>query len=293
MNRPPKKTFRKITISLLILGLFLPLGKKAYADITLKSLLKEIAEKVTEIAYLKKDKTLDEEGRLQKEMRARKEALSKIFDLTLLEDSDLQAKLENIKNLTDEQEKIKNKLLGLLAENKNAYSEMRIRLEAAKAIEEVKQLAADFRNWRAAVYNSKVEKIISFALVFQQKRTLDLSFERLKKIKIELKKLESENLIEKEDTGKLLTKSFSNLEQAEGLNDKAESILLIALAKEFFPPKTETITKPVTPPEVRLTDNEETPTVKSLVEQSLLYTKLAYKYFIEIGEIAKNKISEK
>lgn len=295
MNSRPEKLFKKIIISLLILGLFLPLEKKAYAEITLKSLLKEIAEKITEISDLKKDKTLSDEDKAQKEMQARREALLKIFDLTLLEDSDLKTKLTNIKNLNEDQEKIRVKLLGLLTENENAYSEMKIRLDNAKTIEEVKQLAADFKNWRAAVYNPKVEKIVSFTLVFQQKKTLSLSFERLEKIKAELEKLESENLIKKEDTEKLLQKSLSNLGQAEKLNNKAESILLIALAKEFFPPKSKIMTKPVTPPEIKLSDesSRESPTVKSLVEQSLLYTKLAYKYFIEIGKIAKEKISAK
>ncbi len=295
MDNRPKKLCKKIIISLLVLGLFLPLEKRAYAEVTLKSLLKEIAEKVTEIADLKKDKALSDENRIQKEMQARKEALSKIFDLTLLENSDLKTKLENIENLTDDQEKIRVKLLGLLTENESSYSEMKTRLDNAKSIEEVKQLAADFKNWRSAVYNSKVEKIVSFTLVFQQKKTLGLSFERLEKIKAELKKMESEDLIKKEDTEKLLQKSLSNLEQAGKFNDRAEAILLIALAKEFFPPKSKIMTKPVTPPEMKLTDenNKESPTVKSLVKQSLLYTKLAYKYFIEIGKIAKEKVDAK
>ena len=295
MDNRPKKLFKKIIISLLVLGLFLPLEKRAYAEVTLKSLLKEIAEKVTEIADLRKDKTLSSEDRIQKEMSARREALLKIFDLTLLEDSDLKTKLTGIKNLNADQEKIRIKLLGLLTENESSYSEMKTRLDNAKSIEEVKQLAADFKNWRSAVYNSKVEKIVSFTLVFQQKKTLGLSFERLEKIKAELKKMESEDLIKKEDTEKLLQKSLSNLEQAGKFNDRAEAILLIALAKEFFPPKSKIMTKPVTPPEMKLTDenNKESPTVKSLVKQSLLYTKLAYKYFIEIGKIAKEKISAK
>ncbi len=295
MDNRPKKLFKKIIISLLVLGLFLPLEKRAYAEVTLKSLLKEIAEKVTEIADLRKDKTLSSEDRIQKEMSARREALLKIFDLTLLEDSDLKTKLTGIKNLNADQEKIRVKLLGLLTENESSYSEMKTRLDNAKSIEEVKQLAADFKNWRSAVYNSKVEKIVSFTLVFQQKKTLGLSFERLEKIKAELKKMESEDLIKKEDTEKLLQKSLSNLEQAGKFNDRAEAILLIALAKEFFPPKSKIMTKPVTPPEMKLTDenNKESPTVKSLVKQSLLYTKLAYKYFIEIGKIAKEKISAK
>mgnify|MGYP001573403562 FL=1 len=292
MDNRPKKLFKKIIISLLVLGLFLPLEKRAYAEVTLKSLLKEIAEKVTEIADLRKDKTLSSEDRIQKEMSARREALLKIFDLTLLEDSDLKTKLTGIKNLNADQEKIRVKLLGLLTENESSYSEMKTRLDNAKSIEEVKQLAADFKNWRSAVYNSKVEKIVSFTLVFQQKKTLGLSFERLEKIKAELKKMESEDLIKKEDTEKLLQKSLSNLEQAGKFNDRAEAILLIALAKEFFPPKSKIMTKPVTPPEMKLTDenNKESPTVKSLVKQSLLYTKLAYKYFIEIGKIAKEKV---
>lgn len=256
-----------VSASLAFLG-FLFILPSAYAEINLQSVLREVAEKVGAIGEIKNNLFLNAEERGAKELLARKDALLKIFDLTLLEDEDLNKKLVGVKNLNEGEKKLRDSLIANLEENKNAYSEMKSRLEETNSITEVKQLAIDFKNWRNLVYNPKVEKIISFTLVFLEKNILETANQRLEKIKSDLEKLESAKLIKKEDTAGLLKKSIASLNRANELNNQAKLILL-----------------------KNLNEAEEAPTLKSLVEESLKEIRIAYKIFIEIGNLARAKIN--
>ena len=274
------KTKGKLTMvsaCLAFLG-FLFILPSAYAEENLQSMLKEVAEKVGAIEDVKNNLSLNEEDKKTKELQTRKDALSKIFDLTLLEDNDLKKKLAGIKNLNESEKKIKINLIANLEENGNAYSEMKSRLKEANSIAAVKQLAIDFKNWRNLVYNPKVEKIISFTLVFQQKKTLDTAQQRLEKIKLDLEKLEGAKLIKMEETANLLNKAGNGLSRANELNKQAELIFL----------------KNINEDDLRQNDAqiEEAATPKTLVEESLKEIKNAYKIFIDIGNLVKAKIAK-
>jgi|SRR3989338_732912 len=285
-----KKSFIYIFLTAAILtgGWFLS-AKIAYGGNDLKSTLREVAEKIEEISAIKNNESLDKEEREKRELRARTEALAKIFELTLLEDNDLKNRLLVLKNLTDEQIKIKDALLKLLGENKNAYDELRPRLESAVILNQIKQLAADFKNWRRSVYNPKVEKILSFSLVFQQKNTLNIAENRLKKIQSDLQRLEDASVIKKEDTTSLLRKAIQELNQAKNLNRQAEELVTKILAEEFFPitPNLD-LTNIDNPDELKLSNS---PSVKSLIEESLKHIKTAYRLFLDIGKIVREKLS--
>src|SRR3989344_5933246 len=277
-----KKSFIYIFLTAAILtgGWFLS-AKIAYGGNDLKSTLREVAEKIEEISAIKNNESLDKEEREKRELRARTEALAKIFELTLLEDNDLKNRLLVLKNLTDEQIKIKDALLKLLGENKNAYDELRPRLESAVILNQIKQLAADFKNWRRSVYNPKVEKILSFSLVFQQKNTLNIAENRLKKIQSDLQRLE--------DASSLLRKAIQELNQAKNLNRQAEELVTKILAEEFFQitPNLD-LTNIDNPDELKLSNS---PSVKSLIEESLKHIKTAYRLFLDIGKIVREKLS--
>ena len=147
------------------------------------------------LAEVKKDADLTEQEKEQKEIQARAEALNKVLSLTLLEDEDLKNKLNNLKDLNAENEKTRDALLGLLEENKNVYGTIRDRLVDDITPSEVKELAKDFKDWHTLVYIPKTENIVAFTLVFQEKTILNLTGNRLEKIKLDLEKLEK---IEKE-----------------------------------------------------------------------------------------------
>ena len=264
-----------ILIISLIVGLFSP-TTKINAQEQLRSTLKEVAEKIIEISEIKREINLTAEERLQKETQARKNALSKIFDLTLLEDKDLKNKLNGLKNLSEEQREVKDDLLSVFVENENAYKEMKKRLDEAGTLEEIKQLATDFKNWRNAVYNSKAEKIVSFVLIFQQKKTLAIAKERLEKIKINLEELENEKLISREETDNLLQIAETSLQKAEELNKQAENSLQ---------------SNPITSLLERLgLKQQESP--KVLIAKSLGKIKIAYAAFLDLSNLVKDKIEK-
>ena len=292
-----------ISGSLISLGLFLAVFTALAADSgnELKSALKEVAGKVEDISTIKDDKTLTLDEKNQKEIGARKTALSKIFDLTLLEDNNLKAKLEDLENLNENQEIVRTALLNSLAENENAYREMRTRLEEASTLKEIKQLASDFKIWRSTVYNPKVEKIVSFALIFRQKNILDTAFQRLEKIKSDLEKLSGAKLIKREEFDKLLAKANSSLSESDALIKQAENLMMLDF-KDLLPVPGITASSTETmiasePAENSTTSNKsvkkELPTLKTLLDESLRQIKSAYSIFTDISKSVKSKIGFK
>lgn len=285
-----KKNIAKIFSVLIFSGLFLNF-QPAFAQTSLRSLLKEVAERVEEIFEVKNNQSLNEEEKAKRELEVRKEALSKIFDLTLLEDKDLKNRLLALKDLNEKQKRIQAALVGLLSENENAYQEMRQRLEGADSLKAVKQLAADFKIWRHNVYNPKVEKILSFTLIFQQKKTLAIANDRLKKIKSDLARLEDAKIIQEEDTASLLKKAVAALQKAGDLNNQAEVLVAAILYEEFFPSAPDPSQKEIdNPEEIKLGSAKS---VKNLVEESLKEIRTAYRLFIDIGKVVREKISSK
>jgi hypothetical protein len=278
------------TSGILLAALFSPLGT-VFAKEHLSTNLKEVIEKVTEISTIAGDETLTDSEKEQKELAARKEALVKIFELTLLEDQDLKARLSKLEGLKPEYEEMRKLLLNVFTENENAYRVMNKRLNEATTIEDVKQLATDFKNWRNAVYNPKVEQILSFVLVFQQEKTLTIARERFQKIQADLDKLATAKRIKKEDVDGLLQKSLLHLSIAEELHARAQRTVITSVRQELIVADKETKDLLLLPQTTGETE-EKQPTTKELIAKSIEQIKLTYKDFIAIGKVVREKMSK-
>ncbi|MBI3046136.1 MAG: hypothetical protein HYY86_01140 [Candidatus Harrisonbacteria bacterium] len=259
-----KKILQNIFIGLLLTGLFFISFNSAEAQtINLRSAFKKAAEKISAFIDFKKKETtplpLEKTG-------IKKEALTKIFELTLLEQQDLQNKLRGLKNLGEKQTELKNELLTSLQENENAYRELKKQLEEANTSEEIKRLANDFNNWRNLVYKPKVEKVISFTLVFQQKDTFNIAKTRLRNIKKELPNLDWAD--------DLIAKAEAKIQKAVSLNNQAADLISQELRPGFFK---------------RLIGQNYLPAIKSLTEESDQEIKDAYQIFVELGKAVKEK----
>lgn len=272
----------KITLflltSLIILGLFLPFSF-SQAETNLKSTAKNTLGKISALFKLK---NLGKED----EPQSRKGALVKIFELTLREEQDLKKKLNDLKDLAPEQLEMRDKLIVAIAENQNAYQELRARLERMNDEKELKELALDFKNWRSAVYNSKVENITDFILLVQQKNVLSTSRNRLMNINLEIKALDESGAIKKQLLDRLLSRASSNLETAEKIYKQAETGFIRKLKKEFLAPQ---LLSPNLQ-ESQLFGQEGLISIKSLVSDSNQKIKETYNLFIEIGKIAQEQI---
>ena len=256
------KILQNIFIGLLSMGLFFISFNSAEAKtINLRSAFKKTMEKISAFIDFRKNEAapppLEETG-------VKKEALAKIFELTLLEQQDLQNKLEGLKNLSEKQTELKNELLTSLQENENAYRELKKQLEETSTLEEIKRLANDFNNWRNLVYKPKVEKVISFMLIFQQKDTFNVAKTRLRNIKKELPNLDWAD--------DLITKAEAKIQKAISLNNQAVDLISQELKPNFLK---------------RLIGKNYLPDIKSLTEESAQEIKDAYQIFIELGKAVK------
>ena len=236
--------------------------------------------------------------KLKQNTEQKRNALAKIFDLTLLEDQDLKTRLNNLKNLTPAEETAKNALLNLFEENVGSYQVMRKRLARANDSGGIKELALDFKEWRKAVYKPKVEKIVTFTLIFQEKNILAMAAERLEKIKSDLEKLESAKLIKKDDTENLLADAETSLQQAQLLNAQARNGFLALAMKElknYFGTSTQAILLELKESSKDSPDDKTAKSLspKELAEETLKEIRQLYKIFIDIGRLAKNKIGLK
>ncbi len=253
----------------------------AFAKENLSTNLKGVLEKVTAISEISSDETLTEPEKEQKELEARKDALVKIFELTLLEDQDLKNRLSRLEDLNPEHEEIRQLLLNVFTENENAYHLMNKRLNESAHIDDVKQLATDFKNWRNAVYNPKVEQILSFVLVFQQEKTLKIAQDRFRRIQSDLDKLIAAKRIKIEEVADLLQKSLLHLSLAEELHARSQRTVISALKQELVAADEET---------KEILKEEKQPVAKELISKSIDQVKLAYKDFIAISKVVREKI---
>ncbi|MDP3729170.1 MAG: hypothetical protein Q8R26_00220 [bacterium] len=278
---------------------FFLMPPRAFAQEELKSALKEVTEKIGAISDIQDNNALSQKEKDEKELTARKEALSKIFDLTILEDKDLEARLNSLKKLSKEHEAMRTSFLGILQENNNAYIELRKRLETIDSVDAVKQLALDFKDWRTAVYNPKVEQIIIFTLIFREKQILATARDRFTKIESDLEKLEGAKLLKREDTADALKKIENTLLTAEILHTQAQQLGIVLLKEKldvYINASTGTTT-PVLDPKATTTisigfkkEPYDLGSVKVLLEESLRQIKLTYAQLVEVANVVKAKI---
>jgi len=299
------KTFSTIIIVLVILGLTLPV-LSIFAQENLQAPLREVSNKVEELIELKDDNTLSDQEKEEKEIQVRKEALEKIIDLSLIETKNLANKINALELSSEDQIAIKVKLISILDANESYSKELKTKTEKEDiSLEEIKNLAQEYKDWRDENYNKYVKKITVFILTFQEKQVLKTADIRLEKIMSDLKKLEDLKVLKKEDTLKFITDSTKNLANAQVLNKNAESLIIEIIKKDLLETATtspETLSASTTPEiasislmaapapsqeqEIATTTAKiitEEENAQSLIEQSLQEIKNAYTNFISIS----------
>jgi len=311
------KIFAAIVIFLVIIGLTLPM-MSVFAQENLQAPLQEVENKVDELVQLKDDSSLSEKDKETKEIQVRKEALDKIIELSLAEIKNLENKLNSLELESDSQKAAKEKFLELLGNNA-VYSE-ELKKNIAKenlALDEIKNFAQEYKNWRESNYDIYVKKITAFTLVFQEKQVLKTANTRLDKIMSDLNKLEAAKILKKTDTSNLINLAMKSLANAQLYNGNAEKILLDAIKKEILDVATttpalemasstadaliqtatsspETLTKAPEPeasttPKIISEENK----AQALIEKSLQEIKSAYANFIAISVKVSQKLKLK
>jgi len=231
-----KKALKAITIVIIILiTLSLGLSPIFAAQENLQAPNKDVANKVDELVELKDDSTLSDQDKEIKEIRIRKEALGKIAGLSLLEIKNLEGRINSLNFESGAQTEIKEMFLKILDNNTKYSKDLKIKTENDElTLEEVKNLAQEYKDWRDGNYNKYVKKLTVFILTFQEKNVLETANIRLEKIMVDLGKLESANLVKKEDTWKYIDSAMKSLTNAQIFNSNAEKIIIDIIEKDII-----------------------------------------------------------
>lgn len=237
------KKILKILVIVIIILVTLSLGlSPIFAQENLQTPNKDVANKVDELVELKDDSTLSDQDKEIKEIQIRKEALNKITNLSLLEIKNLENKINSLDLESGAQNKIKEKFLEILDNNKKYSEDLKTKTENEKlTLEEVKNLAQEYKDWREENYNKYVKKLTVFILTFQEKNVLKTANTRLDKIMTDLKKLESTKLLKKEDTSKFINSAMKSLANSQIFNNNAEKMIMDAIKIDILDIATSTL----------------------------------------------------
>lgn len=325
------KIFTSIIIALVVIGLTLPLIGVFAAETTplqenLQTPLEQVQNKVDELVELKDNSTLSDQEKESQEIQIRKEALDQIVDLSLAETKNLEDKLNALTLESDDQKAAKEKFLEILDRNINYSVDLKKNIDKENiTLDEVKNLAQEYKDWRADNYGIYVKKITAFTLVFQEKAVLKIANIRLDKIMSDLKNLQNAKILKKEDTWNLINLSMKSLTNAKIFNSNAETIISKSIKKDLLDvasstpasemastsPEnltqtatsslseklgtsglaTSTISTATTTSALQITAEEDKAQV--LIEKSLKEIKNAYNYFISISNIVNKKLKIK
>ncbi len=274
-----RKTGKFVFSALIVAGLFLPVSR-SYAQESFQSAFREIAGKISAFLTFKKSAELSPEEKLRQEIQARREAIRKISDLTNLEQADLLNRLSSLKNLNDRQNEMRTILVEFVKENSNSLKEIQTRLDGADTIEEIKQLAGDFKDWRALVYNPKTEKVVALTFVFQGKNIIDTANGRLERVKTDLADYRNSSEDADGRAEKIFRKAEADIKEAEELNGQARNLIMIALNNSLSPPKnSKSIDKEIA---------RDISDSKAFTERAMQHIRNAYGEFLELGKIINN-----
>ncbi len=282
MNHPSKKTFSTlIVVTVILSGMFLPVAK-SNAQESMQSALRDIVGKIGALFNLGFNNELSPEEKQQQELQTRKDTVSKILDLTRMEQADLLNRLAGLKTLTDAQGKMRNTLTSQLAGNENSFKHIQDRLTTADTTESVRQLATDFKNWRTVVYDPKAKQTVAFTFVFNGKSILATAQKRLENISKDLNDRKNTLGDNADEITELFEKATNSIKDAEELHNQAKILVMAALTSLNKPMSQLALSQKVSDMNTRnIADS------KKLTEQSLQNIQTAYKIFIELGAALK------
>ncbi len=160
------------------------------------------------------------------EVSLRQSTFNDVIDVSLAEIENLKNKLWDLAD-TD-------KYLETLAELEKFYKDLRSQINQELALEDLIKLAREFKIWREAVYQPKVDEIAGFILAIYNQRIIVLAASRLERIKADLEKVEEAIPASKwSRLTKLLERAEESLEAAKKLDVK-EPAFVIEKIKEVY-----------------------------------------------------------
>ena len=258
----------------------------------LKNAVETLNETVDKLIDIKDESSTATKAKLEK--RSRIDTFREILKLSFIEIEEVKIRLNNLKNETLKKEEIgiKEEFLYGLDKYEAHVNNVEKSLEDGLALEELKILAKDLKNWRVNEYQPTLERIFDFLFIFQSKSLIATAKNRLDKISEDLAKIKKSGLpITK--LQKLFNKAAINIDEASILVNEAHKNFVSSSLKDLeMASDTEQILKesetPTTPTAKQAPANVNS--IRINLQKALINIKTAYQTFFEMYSIAKSLI---
>jgi len=165
-------------------------------------------------------------------IEARKAALREVIEFSLIGVKELSEKVSNIENIPadyfDVREGILTDLDLLMIYQQDYLKKLD---EPALNLEQIKKLAADFKEWREVVYAAAVRKAMNFLLIFQSADILAITNSRFVRIANDVRLLQNSKFLKQEILQGLLSDARVLLKEANRIHKEAAALFLDDVAQ--------------------------------------------------------------
>ena len=190
----------------------------------LKSAKQDVADSVDKLAGDKEN------------VDVRRQALEKVINFSIIETQDLIKKISVFKNLPPNYVQLQSLLLDNLEASVEYQKEFLTRLTPDLTIDQIKALAAEFKDWRETVLITELKKALNFVLAFQASAILKISDTRFENISSDLRRLKTSRIINVQLLQPLLQGAGKDLQDARLLHNQVLDALL-----DYLPAATSTV----------------------------------------------------
>lgn len=254
----------------------------------------KLDQSVDQLSGIKDDEKISEAERLARETEARKQVIQKAIDLSFTEIADLKAKLEKLAVAEDQKDidRLKTAFLAYLEEAQNYLSEAEARLAELKEPDDVKNLAAELKEYRETIYDARIQNIIDFLLNLQVNELITATEDRWQKIQNDLKRLERAKLIREGQFAALMNRAQKYINDAMSLNQRARQTIIVLQQNQLTQSTAEQ--EPITTESTDRILESPKPVIqpRELIETSLANLKSSYEIFIKISREVKKTLRQ-
>ncbi len=291
----------------MIVAVAFPLGA-AEAETKLETKLEGVKGQVESLVTAKDEKS-------GSELALRIETFKKVLEFSVSETKGLKLKLLALEDLSEKEKAWREAMIEEL-NNALAYYEDEKKLTentAEMTLNEIKTIAADFKDWRDKTYLPVAEKINELLLIRQEEAAIETAESRWQKIDEDIKKLEKAKIKGVEELRNMLTDAGTLIGEGENLNREANGLFWESYSylttddasnTTSTPEMAEVLTISIksgaattssstnqsatsTNESASSTLSVQPPSIKGLVGDSLTRVKDAYRIFIEMSNLVR------
>ncbi|PIR06462.1 hypothetical protein COY65_02340 [Candidatus Jorgensenbacteria bacterium CG_4_10_14_0_8_um_filter_39_13] len=270
----------------------------------LQNALKNVQEGVDELTNVKNENS-------RESFNSRVETFKEVLNLSLSEMENIKLRLLSLDNLTKKGLVLREEMISWFDKILKFYNSQKQDLKKLEndenaTINDIKNLAQKFKEWRETDYLPKIDEIYNFILINLEKEAVQMAQNRFQKISRSLNQLKENNVKNLDGVFELLDKTKKIIQEGNELNQKSEDLFWQFLTPSLI--EKNSSTSPTSSGEVSSTEinflnstssnvsssttmteeiNPPSPSIKDLTKESLNKIKEAYQIFIEISNLVR------